>query len=211
MSKISATETFLSLYLLSLLDYTAGWMSSHQRSNFCFIKLTSSHLPNHSLTLSFFLFPVLWQVWDGGSEGAPGGSENGKLPRAVGQPLDGLAGGVPSQSRCNTRSWDGDPSGTGGPGGHRATGHGESCLSKLGATPKVMAAHSALTVWNSALYSFGFRVSSNACIYYLSTHEWNIFALKTPESCCTFNHNWWQPGGKDSYSCYGHMFQWRIQ
>ena len=185
-------------------------MSSHERSHFCFIKLTSSHPPNHPLTLSFFFFsPVHRQVWDGGSEGAPGGSENGKLPRAVGQPLDGLAGGVPSQSRCHTRGWDGDPSGTGGPGGHRATGHGESCPSQLSATPEVTAAHSALTVWNIPSYSFGFSI--NACIHFLSTHEWNIFALEMSESCCTFNHNWWQPGGEDSYSCYVHMFQWTIQ
>ena len=31
-------------------------MSSHERSHFCFIKATSSHPPNHPLTLSFFFF-----------------------------------------------------------------------------------------------------------------------------------------------------------
>lgn len=64
MSKISATETFISLYLLSLLDYTAGWMSSHGAPTFA---LSSSRpaicLTIHWLYLFFFSCTLAGLRW----------------------------------------------------------------------------------------------------------------------------------------------------
>lgn len=108
-SHLAAKNTFARLYRL----LSQRWRRTHTHT------LRVVHTFNSTS-------PVLRQVRDGLSASAPGGFENGKLPRAAGQPLDGLAGGVPGQSQRHTRGGDGDPAGAGGPGRHRAPGHGES-------------------------------------------------------------------------------------
>lgn len=97
-------------------------------------------------TLCLVVYTLLWQIWLGFPAGAPGRSENGELSRAAGQPLDGLAGGVPSQPGRYTGGRDRDSAGTRGPGGYRASGYGESRHFQFSAAPTKTAAGSIHTI-----------------------------------------------------------------
>lgn len=128
----------LNSYLISCQQHRQ-WVEWHHRNSLSTQTMFFTLWP-FADTLPLVVYTLIWQIWHGFPASAPGRSENGKLSRTTGQPLDGLAGGVPSQPGCYAGGGDRDSTGTRGPGWYRAPGDGESCHFQLSAAPTKTAA-----------------------------------------------------------------------